>query len=198
MKTRHKLDFYETHAALTWVLLENLELNGHLGAPVTVLEPCSGAGAIARVLAGSKQFQEVLTNDLDPAQASDTHWDATLKSSWEDQRPGWVITNPPFNQAPKILPLAHNASTQGVAMLLRLSYLEPCSDLKRMGSYRGPWLQENPPDQVIIVWPRPKFRADTKGNDSVTVGWFIWSHLEAEKPYPPLVFCNDWQEQGQR
>jgi hypothetical protein len=52
-----------------------------------------------------------------------------------------------------------------VAMLLRLSFLEPTRE-------RGPWLAKNPPDLVIVL-PRISFTGDGK-TDSVTCAWMIW------------------------
>lgn len=57
------------------------------------------------------------------------------------------------------------AAIVGVAMLLRLSYLEPTKD-------RGHWLNDHPPTQMIVL-PRISFTGDGK-TDSVTCAWMIW------------------------
>ena len=187
MKSRHKLDFYQTHEALTRALFI------HCAVPLggSVLEPCNGHGAISNVLKASGQFYSVPTNDIDPDKPADTHWDATQEVGWGSDSWNWVITNPPFSVAPKVLPLAYDHCVLGMAMLLRLTYLEPTRD-------RGAWLQQNPPSQVIVFNPRPKFREDTKGTDSATVAWFVWFKpaLNAAchtRRAASFVFATDWQ-----
>ena len=80
MKVRHTMDFYQTHAALTRVLLQ--EINPSIGIRDTVLEPCAGAGAIANILKDCGPFIKVITNDFDPCQPTDMHWDATLEPTF--------------------------------------------------------------------------------------------------------------------
>jgi hypothetical protein len=97
----------------------------------------------------------------------------------------WIITNPPYNQAPAILPLAFQNCRVGMAMLLRLSYLEPCEN-------RARWLAEHPPAKLIVFNPRPRFRADTGGSDSVTSAWFIW-HRFGDSQGTEIEFCTNWR-----
>ena len=156
---RKKLDQYYTPKTAVNNLLDNLEfpING------TVLEPCNGEGAISNAL---KQREiKVVTNDIDPFNKSDYHFDLSQSSQWfllPDTE--WVITNPPFNVAPKIIPLAHHHATIGVIALLRLSYIEPCKN-------RVDFLQKYPPNQMIVT-PRISFTG--KGTDSTTTAWFVW------------------------
>ena len=75
------------------------------------------------------------------------------------------MSNPPFGAAPRIVPLAVEHAVAGVAMLLRLSYLEPCEN-------RSQWLSEHPPTRLIVL-PRISFTGDGR-TDSVTCGWFVW------------------------
>jgi hypothetical protein len=75
-----------------------------------------------------------------------------------------------------------------MAMLLRLSYLEPCEN-------RASWLVEHPPAKLIVFNPRPRFRADTGGTDSVTSAWFIW-HRFGDSQGTELEFCTNWRNHG--
>jgi hypothetical protein len=130
-----------------------------------VLEPCAGDGAIARPLV--EWGYEVITNDLNPAMPSVMHYDATDAFWW--QRGGgvpWVVSNPPFSLASRIVPLAFEAATEGVAMLLRLSWLEPCAD-------RARFLVDHPPTDLIVL-PRISFTGNGK-TDNVTCAWMVWS-----------------------
>jgi hypothetical protein len=137
-----------------------------------LIEPCVGHGDIMSA------FEEVdfwIYCDIDPNVASDFVRDMTKPESW-DHLPDYakangcktekagVITNPPFSHAIEIVKLAVQ-SAKSVAMLLRLSFLEPTLE-------RGPWLVANPPDLVIVL-PRISFTGDGK-TDSVTCAWMIW------------------------
>lgn len=190
-RNRHDHDFYRTPALLTRTLLSRVQLKGN------VLECCSGDGAIAQELEKHRYQSSyhvtfnVLTNDLVGQFCNQANVDVTQEASWDNLTHGllsaeqsgkigwnhssrllpfdWVITNPPFSKAHKIVPLAYKYTQTGIAMLLRLSYLEPCSN-------RAQWLQQHRHNlsNLIVFSPRPKFRSDTSGSDSVTVPWFVW------------------------
>lgn len=150
-------DFYPTPAWATQELLARVpQISG------TILECCSGDGAIASVL--SSQCQ-VVTNDIDVYRNSDLHFDAADQKQWIDGDYDWIITNPPFSSAPSIVPLAYSRALVGIAFVLRLSYLEPCKD-------RIEWLLKHPVTQLIVL-PRISFTSDGK-KDQVTCAWFLW------------------------
>ncbi len=162
---RREHDFYPTPAWATHELLKHVAVEG------TVLEPCVGAGDISSVLFDADGVLDVMTNDLDRAHINAAwHEDATDPWWWSRIPNGfdWVVTNPPFSHAHQILPLAMKFARTGVAMLLRLSYLEPCEG-------RGAWLAANPPTSLIVL-PRISFTGDGK-SDSVTCAWFVWDKL---------------------
>lgn len=179
---RMALDFYETPAALTASLRKIAQISG------TVFEPAAG------LLAISSCFEDdckVITNDIDEARPTDYHFDATIESAWPDELSyDWCITNPPYIHAEKILPIAFKRSIEGVAALLRLSYLEPTRR-------RSAWLQMMAPylSDLIVFNPRPKFRPDTKGSDSMTAAWFVWRRLRASWQGTRIHFINDWKDQ---
>jgi hypothetical protein len=188
MLARQPLDFYPTPGLLTWALLDS-----HRFVPwhnqATVLEPCNGEGAISDVLKESGLFRLVDTADIDETKPAALTMDATDPQAWARMACyDWVITNPPFSQAPAILPLAFQNCRVGMAMLLRLSYLEPCDN-------RARWLAEHPPAKLIVFNPRPRFRADTGGSDSVTTAWFIW-HRFGNSQGTELEFCTNWRNHG--
>ena len=129
-----------------------------------LIEPCAGSFDIVDAFG---DYGRWTTCDIDPAMKPGHVADMTLPESWESLKikgTSAVITNPPYNCAFQILKNAHRACTQ-VAMLLRLSFLEPTRE-------RGPWLAANPPDLVIVL-PRISFTGDGK-TDSVTCAWMIW------------------------
>ena len=160
---RRAFDFYPTPFWMTRALIRRLPWL----RDVSVLEPCSGNGAITRELelAGAR----VVTNDYDPARQAMTHLDAGDPFSWKlrSWRADWVITNPPFNEADRIVPLAFEHARRGVAMLLRASWLEPTKK-------RAAFLKAHPPRRLIIL-PRYSFLRNGS-SDSVTSAWFVWDH----------------------
>lgn len=155
---RRKLDAYFTPRKATEHLLSVINPSG------IILECCSGTGAITQPLRDKGLF--VLTNDLDISYDSDWHADATDDRLWEHYAKNldWVISNPPYSVAFPIVRHAVEAARVGVAMLLRLSFLEPTYE-------RGEWLSLHPPR--IIAIPRISFTEDGK-TDSVATAWFLW------------------------
>lgn len=159
---RREHDFYPTPGWATRELLKRVDISGW------VLEPCVGDEDIAHALRESEGVLGVVTNDLDRRHDAMTHADATDAAWWKSLAPvHWVVTNPAFTVADQILPLAYKHAEVGVAMLLRLTYMEPCEG-------RAAWLAEYPPSGLIVL-PRISFTGD--GNtDSVTCAWMVWEH----------------------
>jgi hypothetical protein len=166
---RRANDFYPTPSWATEQLLARVWIGG------VVLEPCHGAGDITRVLQTHSHLDALHTNDLDQKFEAHHHFDATDRSFWRCFPRGidWTVTNPPFSEAQAILPLAYEHSSLGVAMLLRITYLEPCKG-------RAGWLKEYPPSRLLVL-PRISFTGDGD-TDLATCAWFVW-----EKGYATQV-----------
>ena len=158
MSKRRAWDAYFTPASAVEALLRVVRPSGR------ILEPCAGDGAIARPLV--QRGLQVITNDLNPTMPTLMRGDATDPTFW---RSGggveWVISNPPFSLSAAIVPLAYKHATRGIAMLLRLSWLEPCAD-------RAEFLTKHPPTTLIVL-PRISFTGDGK-SDNVTCAWMCW------------------------
>lgn len=178
---RRARDFYPTPTWATEELVRSIALHR-----CTVLEPCCGDGAIASVL--SQNARRVSTNDIDPQRPAQTHADASVNGYWDSlpERHQWVVTNPPFSLAPLIVPRALSHATIGIAMLLRLSFLEPVAN-------RVDFLATHPPTGMIVL-PRISFTGDGK-TDSVTCAWMIWEHYgdAAVKIARRLPRSVDWR-----
>lgn len=160
---RRDFDYYPTPRWATEALIRRVR-------PFAVIEPCSGEDAIADVFRA--HHVEVATNDFDPSRPAQTHLDARLNATWErflapatGGTPFWCVTNPPFNLADLIVPLAVR-HLPAVAMLLRLSWLEPTEA-------RAAFLAAHPPLRLIVL-PRHDFKG-RGSTDSVTSAWFIWA-----------------------
>ncbi|MEO9127900.1 MAG: hypothetical protein ABI262_24915 [Microcoleus sp.] len=189
---RRSNDFYATESAVTKVLLDKVSLISIAGS---ISEPCAGDGAIVDVLC-DEHTTNVYTNDIDPQWHCDSNFDASNRDTWEHWRdfnrlPNWTITNPPFNQAHLILPLAYEYSAVGVAFLLRLSYLEPAGE---RGGNRGEWLQshsQNLSNLIIFGQPRPSFTGNNK-TDLCTVAWMVW--MKHHRSGTKVDFVFDWKQ----
>ena len=161
---RRQHDFYETPAWQVRALTKRLAVRSG-----TVFECCSGDKSLCNALnLSSVRYMgtQLFTNDIDPRRIADTRLDATLADSWAKfPACDWVVTNPQYNQAFEILVNARQHAKDGVALLLRLSFLEPTEK-------RGGWLAENPPRRLLVL-PRYSYTANGR-SDSVTTAWMIW------------------------
>ncbi len=164
--SRREHDFYPTPGGATQILIQQCPEIRQV-----IFECCSGADDIARGLDEIKR-SVVYTNDIDCSRFSDFHEDVSTAEGWHQLvsqtrmgRPDWIVTNPPFNVAPAIVPLAYDHAYRGIAMLLRLSFLEPCLN-------RIEFLSKHPPTKLIVI-PRISFTGDGK-TDSVCTAWMVW------------------------
>ena len=216
-KQRHNNDAYYTHAGLVKALLDNVEISG------TVCEPCAGEGHIAYQLTEVVCLPIAVHSmdiDFDADYPELTGFDATKSSDWsrycaesiglDDEVFDWTVTNPPYRQpdCQKIIENAWEYSKVGIAMLLRLTYLEPCAlSAKDANSWlsrgypltvddwegRAPFLKNNKKQlsHVLVFNPRPQFRTDTKGTDNTTVAWFVWQ--KGWMDGAQIEFITDWK-----
>lgn len=174
---RRENDYYPTPQWATAHLLESLPF----AIKGTWVEPCVGSGDIADVV--RRYTPAGVTGDIDRAHAADVHGDAADPRTWDTFEeitgapPTWCITNPPFNQASRILPLAMERCTKGLIALLRLSYLEPCNN-------RRQWMEQHQDRMSILFLPkRVSFTGDGQ-TDSVATAWFLWGkHQRLAEPF---------------
>jgi hypothetical protein len=119
----------------------------------------------------------VTRNDLDDAFMHEHNFDVSLPDFWPEFGPiDWTISNPPFSKAGEILTHALANSRAGVALLVRISFLEPTFTRKDL-------MIANPPTRMIVL-PRHSFTGDGKV-DSVSCAWLIWDKagLPAGEPW---------------
>lgn len=177
--SRNKNDAYYTPPALTRVLLKRLHADYWRNTVVDdeeegtrrkrlIAEPCAGDNWIDRELR-AKGYQTV-TGDIDPSKP--VHYAGidffSKKAGRIYKGVDGIITNPPFSAAPRFVRRALEI-TPNVAVLLRLTFLEPCES--RPESARADLLRKL---ARVIVLPRVSFYQGKSGTDSATCAWFIW------------------------
>lgn len=160
---RHDLDFYETPAWMSLLILKYAPIAGIIG------EVCSGHGAIARIL--KMAGHQIWTNDTDTDKPADYHFDAASPLLWGNfPTAEWIVTNPPYgNLSAPIVRAAYAHAKRGIVMLLRQDWDEGCGD--RIG-----FLKNHPPTTKIIV-PRYCFRRGKNGawaTDDDPTCIYIW------------------------
>lgn len=186
---RREGDAYYSPSWATDTLLEHAEdLRGQ-----TLLDPCCGDGRMA--LALSSRFRLVRINDLDAsAQARATallmEQDGGLYQFCDNRdaaddliyvtSPCWVVTNPPFFAAGDIARAALRHARLGVALLLRSTWLEPCSASPKAPRGERRWLTRLPPTRQIMLG-RVSFTGT--GTDSAPCSWYIWTRERSGGPW---------------
>jgi len=187
--TRLKNDQYFTPPEAVYPLLKTLSL----GVDDLTFESCAGDGNIAQCLRDDGHEELLWTGDIDYTLKglSLPGFDATDRRQWENAfeqfKPEWVITNPPYKQpdCDRIIQNAWAFAEKGVAMLLRLTYLEPCRE-------RANFLKLAPLTHLIILNPRPQFIPGKKATDACTVAWFVWQ--KGGNFHTKITYCTDWNE----
>jgi hypothetical protein len=140
------------------------------GGVMVVADICGGKNDVICQYFSELSGVRCITNDIQRSVAADSYLDATSSTFVEDfhyslpetSAVDWVITSPPYGEhAAKCVANALLLARQGVAMKVRLTFLEPCQDRRDL-------LEEHPVDLVI-----PLFRTDSRDYDSVCEAWFI-------------------------
>ena len=176
---RDPLDRYYTPESATQALLD------YMGPRIygVVWEPCCGQDWIGRVVRKHPGVERVILTDVDPDSAREEEFDFLSSEAVFDFQ-DWIVTNPPY-----VIPHWRNGTATasdfvrealayqkdraqasamtpcGVAMLLRLSWLEPCKE-------REDIFREHPPTDVLIL-PRVHY-INAPGSNNMTSAWVIW------------------------
>lgn len=167
---RDALDRYYTPPWYVDLLADAIGLT-----PGTALEPFAG-----RALAIAGRLREmghsVITADIDAGASVELRGDSFARD-WTTDLPGGAVelvcSNPPFTlgtgearrTAAQAVEVFRPHASRCLAMLMRLSFLEPFSDRERL-------LREDPPHEILVL-PRYSFRGNNS-TDSLTCAWFVW------------------------
>ena len=155
------LDYFPTPPWGTRVLCEQLIKPNSTD---TILEPACGEGAMAETL---KEYTANVT-------ASDNfdygYGDVADYLNTDMPNYDWVITNPPFKLAKEFIHKAMSHSNKGVAMILRIAFLEGIQRYNELFS-------STPPTKVGVFSeriPMVKGRLDKSAGSATCYAWFVW------------------------
>lgn len=168
---RDATDRYFTPAWCTHALVDYLgpRLHG------LIWEPCAGQGHIVDVLRG--HGHEVLATDINPGRSDILKVDFLSTKPTGNYEATWCCTNPPYSTdtatAAEVVDHALSLDHQGVAMLLRIGWQEPCEDREEL-------FLTNPPTDLVTL-PRVNYIGAPSGNNQTSV-WFIWEKGHPRQP----------------
>lgn len=166
------LDFFPTPPWSTRALVDVVlwRMGVMIGPEHSAWEPAAGEGHMAEVLAGV--FGRVHASDIHDYGRGYAVGDfcGSLIRAECPFRPDWVISNPPFNAAVDFVLRALEEAREGVAMLLRLAWLE--------GGERYERLFRDLPPTVLAVFservPMVKGRWDPEATTATAYAWAVW------------------------
>lgn len=188
------LDYFPTPPWATRALCEWLHRRRVILHIRRAWDPACGELHMARVL--GEYFYEALASDVHQYGANEICDFLALKSYAPRTPVEWIITNPPFLLAEQFIATALDHALEGVAMLVRTSFLEG------QDRYRNIFAGENRPShvlqfservgmfkgRVIEVGKPDPFNLDDKGqprsaSTATSYCWLVWdSKAPAMRP----------------
>lgn len=187
MARRHEpadsLDFFPTPPWATRAFCEHvltkIEGVGRLVDPgLSALDPACGEGHMA--LALEEYFDRVFASDIfaygfgSVADFLHPELDAPVVD--------WIVTNPPFNQGPDFVLRALQLARRGVAMLVRMQFLEGERRLERLFSKHRPAAVFQFAERV----PMHRGRWVVNGSTATAYAWVVWTKT------PTATTTFDW------
>jgi len=186
--SRKGLNYFPTPPWATRALCERLAARLPIVlSGLSVWEPACGAGYMARPL--GEYFGKVHASDIVDHRASFSGQDLVTDFllDWPGALPeaDFIITNPPFNRAFDFIELALRRARLGVAMLVKVQFLEGITRYRELFSRRWPWLILQFAERV----PMCEGRVDPDATTNQAYIWVIWLkpefRLRLDKVGPP-------------
>lgn len=160
------LDYFPTPP---WAARAGGELIQRLDpGPWSCWEPACGGGHMAHGL--SPYFSSVSSSDIHDHGGEAAFLADFLTKEADRETFDWIVTNPPFVLGDAFVRTAYQRARRGVAMLLRLAFLE--------GGKRYRLLHEDCPLSVVAPFservPMVKGRWDPDASSATAYAWFVW------------------------
>ena len=157
--------------------------------PIAEKKICGGRVVLPTDLFGELQSQLhscgitecfIPTNDTDYLDPS--WWKSLPEFDWTV-----AITHGMRKNVEWVLEPGYELAQKGLIILDRLTFLEPTRS-------RATFLHSKPLSNLIVLNPRPVFRADNrKTNDSVTSAWFVYDKTKSSQGETKIDFDVSWQ-----
>lgn len=162
------LDDFPTPPWATRALCELLAMHHTDIGAMTVWEPACNRGHMARPLA--EYFGSVIASDIHDygyAEHVDTR-DFLFPHDWLGI--DWIITNPPFRLAEQFIQRGLEIAYEGVAVLVRSSFIESVGRYERLFKDNAPTIVA----QFVERVPMVRGRYDPKASTATSYCWLIW------------------------
>lgn len=166
-ESKDSLDDFPTPPWATRALLEYV-ISKDITKDQICWEPAANRGFMARPL--NEYFKYVMESDIHDYGDRNVVDFLNTEIDRSNATVHWVITNPPFNKAHQFIEKAHKVAIDGVAMLVRTSFLEGIMRYQTL-------FLKNPPDVVAQFServPMVKGRCDPKASTATSYCWMVW------------------------
>lgn len=187
------LDYFPTPPWATRALCEWLKANYVQTNALSVWEPACGGGYMARPL--EEYFASVKATDIFDYGYGTGGIDFVGITSAQDEPVDWIITNPPFTLAEQFAERAIRIARQGVAFILRTSFLEGKGRYERL-------FKPHPPTDVLQFAervPMVRGKVDKDATSATSYSWIVWKgvkHPAQGTRFHWIAPCRDSLERG--
>lgn len=166
--------FYTIPSGVTHALIKHSFITG------SILVPYDPLGVLSDQL---KKHRLVVTSNKEESNLVDPVWWVAQKERKYD----WVVaaTLGMGDRTEYILEYGIQVATKGIAVLDRLSFIEPVAKRKS-------FLLANKISNLIVLNPRPKFRTVGSTRDSVTSCWFLFQRPDCWHDGTQITYGLDW------
>jgi len=171
-------EFYTIPSGVTHTLVKHTFITG------SVLVPFDPDLTLSTEL---KRHNYTVTTNTDIENITDPNWWVGMREQAFD----WVIcsTMGLKSLSEFILEYGMNIATNGVAVLDRLSFIEPVARRKT-------FLLKNKLSNMVVLSPRPRFRSIGSTKDSVTACWFVFQKPELWRDGTMISYAVNWEDIG--
>lgn len=186
------LDFFPTPPPMTHALCQLVlpRLGIDRGYMISAREPAAGEGHMAEILRG--YFQTVYASDIHdygvgyPTCNYLRSGGLDLGDAAPIKRTGWVITNPPYNEAVEFFERAVEEAEVGVALLLRTQWQGGQDRYARIFKPHPPTLIAQFVERVAMI----KGRWDPSASTATDYAWYVW--LQRDLAYVRTQASTMW------
>lgn len=166
-ENKESLDDFPTPPWAARALVEHVILEPRVAGQVC-WEPAANRGYLTRGL--NDYFRYVIETDI-ANYGNNLVADFLDPESCESDCPiDWIITNPPFNKAQQFIERALPIARDGVAMLVRTSFMEGVMRYQTLFLARPPDVVAQFSERVPMV----RGRCDPKASTATSYAWFVW------------------------